>query len=122
MGNKGFGRYLQEDHRAKGFQALAAERRERIRQAAERGVLTFDGSGRAIDPLAVDPLPTTQQPASETPPRTTRLTAEGARAGERGNENGFGKYVSGDAPAGETGAAGREGNSPTAGRGFGRYL
>lgn len=122
MNDKGFGRYLADEHKAKGFQQLAAERRERIRVAAQAGTLTFDANGQPVDPLVAGETPAPAQPAATSaPPSTAKRTAEGARAGERGNESGFGKYIGGDAPA-ENNAAAREASAPTAGRGFGRYL
>lgn len=96
MSGKGFGEYLTEDYRARGRSEEAAQRRAQDRAPASA--------------------------TEDTPPSTRRLTGEGARQGERGNESGFGKHVTGDAPAGPSDAAQREADSPTAGRGFGRYL
>ncbi|MEV6061844.1 hypothetical protein AB0L62_17735 [Nocardia asteroides] len=123
MSNNGFGRYLTDDHKAKGRSIEAAKRRARIREAIAAGTIEYDANGVALDPAGTErgtPRPRTD--TTDTPPTTRRLTGEGARQGERGNESGFGKHVSGDAPAGPSDAATREANSETAGRGFGRYL
>lgn len=123
MSDNSFGRYFTDEYRAKGRSEDAAQRRARIRDAIAAGTIEYDVNGAPLDPAGTERGTPRPRPATtDTPPSTRRLTGEGARAGERGNENGFGKYISGDAPAGGSDAAQREADSPTAGRGFGRYL
>ncbi|MEU4708046.1 hypothetical protein AB0G00_16570 [Nocardia salmonicida] len=128
MSGKGFGNYLTDEHKARHLSEEAAQRRVRIREAIERGTIEYNHNGVPLDPAGTErgtPRPrknTGQATTENTPPTTRRLTGEGAHHGERGNESGFGRYVSGDAPATSTDAAQREAASDTAGRGFGRYL
>lgn len=128
MSNNGFGRYLTDEFKTGTRSEVAAQRRARIRDAIERGTIEYDHNGVPLDPAGTErgtPRPrknTGQGSTEDTPPTTRRLTGEGARPSERGNEDGFGRYVSGDAPAGPSDAAQREADSATAGRGFGRYL
>lgn len=126
MSGNGFDRYLTDDHKTTHRSEDAAQRRARIREAIAAGTIEYDHNGVPLDPAGTErgtPRPRRDTGQTEdTPPSTRRLTGEGARQGERGNESGFGKYVSGDAPAGPSDAAQREADSPTAGRGFGRYL
>ncbi|OXR44375.1 hypothetical protein B7C42_03164 [Nocardia cerradoensis] len=102
MSGNGFGRYLTDEYRGRGRSEEAAQRRAQDRAAAQR--------------------PKDSERTEDTPPKTRRLTREGAFAGEIGNERGFAKHITGDAPIGSSDAAQREAESPTAGRGFGRYL
>lgn len=127
MSGNGFGRYLTDDHKTTHRSEDAAQRRARIREAIAAGTIEYDHNGVPLDPAGTErgtPRPrrdTGEGRTEDTPPSTRRLTGEGARQGERGNESGFGKHVTGDA-AGPSDAAQREADSPTAGRGFGRYL
>lgn len=130
MSDNSFGRFLGDDYKARHRSTEAAERRERIRLAAEAGTLEYDRDGVPLDPAGTErgtprPRPAAQAGTEDTPPSTRRLTDEGALPGERGNEGGFAKHITGDGPTDADrgpSPAQREAESPTAGRGFGRYL
>ena len=103
--DRGFGRYLTEDYRAKGRSAEADARRSDARAARDAEAAIRRAARQHTEP-----------------PTTRRLTHEGSLHGESGNGHGFGKHLSGDAPLGPSDAERREAESDTAGRGFGRYL
>ncbi|WP_043661800.1 hypothetical protein [Nocardia thailandica] len=128
MSGNGFDRYLTDDHKTTHRSEDAAQRRARIREAIAAGTAEYDRDGQVLDPAGTErgtPRPrrdTGEGRTEDTPPSTRRLTADGSHQGEQTNPNGFGKHISGDAPAGPSDAAQREADSPTAGRGFGRFL
>lgn len=103
--DRGFGRYLTPEYRARGRSEEAAQRRARDREQRDAETALRRAARQRVEP-----------------PTTRRLTHEGSLNGEGSNPNGFGKHLSGDAPIGPSDAARREAESDTAGRGFGRYL
>lgn len=124
MPDKGFGRFTTPEYQTRGRSEEAAQRRARIRTAAAAGALRYDRDGQPIDPAGTTDQGSRRQHADvddEKPPSTRVLTPEGDPEGYRGNETGFGWHISGNA-SGPSDACQREADSPTAGRGFGRYV